>query len=94
MVYLCKDNYLYLCKDKYSPVYPLPWITAVLHKAGSAQVDHYHADDDDNGVDHDDDDDDNDNNNNNNDDDGGFKRHLPMNICLQSGWLRETLAES
>ena len=46
---------MHLCADIYPPVHPLPWITAVLHKARPAQVDH--GDDDDDDGDDDDDDD-------------------------------------
>ena len=62
------------------PVQSLSWITAVLHKARPAQVDHHHDGDDDNG-DNDDDDDDN-----NEDNEGGFNRHIELfnNTFMQS----------
>ena len=43
--YLRKQK-IYLHVYMYPPVHPLPWITAVLHKARPAQVDHGGDDDD------------------------------------------------
>ena len=42
---------MHLCADLYPPVHPHPWITAVLHKASPAQVDHHDDEDDDDGDD-------------------------------------------
>ena len=86
------------------PVQPVSWITAVLHKARPAQVDHHQhhhhdcdGEDDNNDNDDDDDSNDNDNNNyniNNDDNDGGFNRHLKLfnNTFMQNLPQKDAIA--